>query len=77
MTRRGVFLVRTDGSDDHEILTDLPGRHAHPDFSRDGKYLGGRWPTTPPGPGRTTLPAGHRTAAGSSSGAPATARAVA
>ena len=35
----GVFLVRTDGSDDHEILTDLPGRHAHPDFSRDGKYL--------------------------------------
>jgi TolB protein len=35
----GVFLVRTDGSDDHEILTDLPGRHAHPDFSHDGKRL--------------------------------------
>jgi TolB protein len=35
----GVFLVRTDGSNDHEILTDLPGNRAHPDFSRDGKRL--------------------------------------
>ena len=35
----GVFLVRADGSDDHEILADLPGEHFHPDFSRDGKRL--------------------------------------
>jgi Tol biopolymer transport system component len=35
----GVFLVRADGSDDHEILTDLPGPRLHPDFSRDGNRL--------------------------------------
>jgi TolB protein len=35
----GVFLVRANGSDDHEILTDLPSQHLHPDFSRDGKRL--------------------------------------
>jgi hypothetical protein len=35
----GVFLVRANGSDDHEILTDLQSQHLHPDFSRDGKRL--------------------------------------
>jgi Tol biopolymer transport system component len=35
----GIFLVRTDGSDDHQIVADLPGRQLHPDFSRDGKRL--------------------------------------
>jgi TolB protein len=35
----GVFLVRTDGSGDHEIVTDIPGQRRHPDFSRDGKHL--------------------------------------
>ena len=35
----GVFLVRADGSDDHQILGDLPGEQFHPDFSRDGKRL--------------------------------------
>jgi TolB protein len=33
------FLVSTDGSQDHEILTELPGERRHPDFSRDGKRL--------------------------------------
>ena len=35
----GVYLVRVDGSDDHEILTDVPGKRLHPDFSPDGKQL--------------------------------------
>jgi TolB protein len=35
----GVFLVRADGSEDHQIVTGLPGRQTHPDFSRDGKRL--------------------------------------
>lgn len=35
----GIFLVRTDGSDDHQIVAELPGRQTHPDFSRDGKRL--------------------------------------
>jgi TolB protein len=35
----GVFLVRTDGSDDHQIAAHLSGRQAHPDFARDGKRL--------------------------------------
>jgi hypothetical protein len=35
----GVFLVRVDGSENHQIVTDLPGNLAHPDFSRDGKRL--------------------------------------
>ena len=34
-----TFIVRTDGSNDHEILTELPGERRHPDFSRDGKRL--------------------------------------
>ena len=35
----GVFLVRPDGTDDHEILLDVPGRRLHPDFSPDGTML--------------------------------------
>ena len=35
----GIFLVRTDGSDDHQIVAGLPGRQTHPDFSQDGKRL--------------------------------------
>jgi TolB protein len=35
----GIFLVHPDGSDDHEILLDVPGRRLHPDFSRDGTML--------------------------------------
>jgi Tol biopolymer transport system component len=35
----GVFLVRPDGSDDHEIALEVPGLRFHPDFARDGKRL--------------------------------------
>jgi Tol biopolymer transport system component len=35
----GVFLVRADGSQDHQIVAELPGRQSHPDFSRDGTRL--------------------------------------
>ena len=35
----GIFLVRPDGSDDHEILLGVEGRRLHPDFSRDGRML--------------------------------------
>ena len=35
----GVFLVRPDGTDDHEILLDVPGRRQHPDYSPDGTML--------------------------------------
>jgi Tol biopolymer transport system component len=34
-----VFLVHIDGSGDHAIAQQLPGRVAHPDFSRDGSQL--------------------------------------
>jgi Tol biopolymer transport system component len=34
-----VFLVHIDGSGDHPIAHELPGRVAHPDFSRDGSQL--------------------------------------
>ena len=34
-----VYLVQADGSDGHEIVTAIPGSHAHPDFSRDGSKL--------------------------------------
>jgi Tol biopolymer transport system component len=34
-----VHLVRVDGSNDHAIAPELPGRTAHPDFSRDGSHL--------------------------------------
>ena len=36
----GVYLVRVDGSADHEIVTDVPGQRLHPDFSRDGPAVG-------------------------------------
>jgi TolB protein len=35
----GVFLVHIDGSGDHAIAQQLPGRVDHPDFSRDGSQL--------------------------------------
>jgi Tol biopolymer transport system component len=34
-----VFLVHVDGTDDHPIAKNLPGRTAHPDFSRYGHRL--------------------------------------
>jgi len=34
-----VHLVRPDGSHDHVVATNLPGRQGHPDFSRDGSRL--------------------------------------
>lgn len=34
-----LFLVRTDGRDGHEILTDVTQTIAHPDWSRDGKQI--------------------------------------
>jgi Tol biopolymer transport system component len=35
----GIFLVRTDGSESHQILADLPGDQIHPDWSPDGAKL--------------------------------------
>jgi len=35
----GVFLVRPDGTDQHEVATAIPGRHIHPDWSSDGHTL--------------------------------------
>jgi len=35
----GIFLVRPDGSEDHEVATGLPGQHIHPDWSSDGRSL--------------------------------------
>jgi Tol biopolymer transport system component len=35
----GVFLVRPDGTDPHEVATALPGEHIHPDWSSDGHPL--------------------------------------
>ena len=35
----GVFLVRPDGTDQHEVATAMPGRHIHPDWSSDGHSL--------------------------------------
>ena len=34
-----IHLVRVDGSNDHVIASNLPGRQGHPDFSRDGSRL--------------------------------------
>lgn len=34
-----VHLVRPDGTDDHRIEADVPGRHKHPDWSPDGTEL--------------------------------------
>jgi Tol biopolymer transport system component len=36
---QGVFLVHLDGSDDHQILTELPYPALSPDWSRDGTRL--------------------------------------
>ncbi len=35
----GLYLVRPDGTDRHRILTDLPPRLAHSDWSPDGQQL--------------------------------------
>ncbi len=35
----GIFLIRLDGSADHEIATDLPGEHVHPAWSHDGQQI--------------------------------------
>ena len=48
----GIFLVRTDGSDDHQIVAELPGRQTHPDFSRDGKRLAFAQRTSEESPGQ-------------------------
>jgi Tol biopolymer transport system component len=37
--REGVWLIRSDGSDDHEVATDVPDEHLHPDWSPDGEHL--------------------------------------
>jgi TolB protein len=34
-----MHLVRVDGSHDHVIASNLPGRQGHPDFSREGSRL--------------------------------------
>jgi TolB protein len=35
----GVFLVRPDGTDQHEVATAIPGEHIHPTWSSDGHSL--------------------------------------
>lgn len=35
----GVFLVRPDGTGQHEVATAVPGEHIHPDWSSDGHTL--------------------------------------
>ena len=35
----GIWLIRPDGSDDHEIALTVPGEHHHPDWSPDGTRL--------------------------------------
>jgi Tol biopolymer transport system component len=35
----GIFLVRADGEDAHQILTDVPGEQVHPDWSPSGTEL--------------------------------------
>jgi Tol biopolymer transport system component len=35
----GLFLVHPDGSNDHEIVTSMPGDHMHPDWSSDGRTI--------------------------------------
>jgi Tol biopolymer transport system component len=34
-----VWLIHPDGSDDHEVATNVRGGHIHPDWSPDGKQL--------------------------------------
>jgi Tol biopolymer transport system component len=36
---KGLYLMRPDGSDAHEIATELPGDAHHPDWSPDGKRI--------------------------------------
>ena len=36
---RGLYLVRPDGTDAHEIAIDLPGEPQSPDWSPDGKLI--------------------------------------
>ena len=36
---QGLYLMRPDGSDAHEIATELPGDAFHPDWSPDGKRI--------------------------------------
>jgi Tol biopolymer transport system component len=35
----GVWLIHPDGTDDHEVATDAPAEHLHPDWSPDGTQL--------------------------------------
>ncbi len=35
----GIWLIGSDGTGDHEVSTDVPGDHLHPDWSPDGKRL--------------------------------------
>ncbi len=35
----GIFLVQTDGTGTHQILTEVPGEQTHPDWSPTGKEL--------------------------------------
>lgn len=35
----GMWLIRPDGSDDHEVAVSVPGEHLHPDWSPDGTRL--------------------------------------
>lgn len=35
----GIYLIRPDGTDQHEILLDVAGQRRHPDFSPDGTML--------------------------------------
>jgi Tol biopolymer transport system component len=36
---KGLYLIRPDGSDAHEIAIELPGDAYHPDWSPDGKRI--------------------------------------
>ncbi|MDH5243256.1 MAG: hypothetical protein OEX05_04920 [Chloroflexota bacterium] len=35
----GIFLVRRDGTGQHQLVTDLPGEETHPDWSPDGRQI--------------------------------------
>jgi len=35
----GIWLIRSDGSSDYEVATDIPDAHLHPDWSPDGQRL--------------------------------------
>ncbi len=37
--RETIYLLRADGTDEHQILADFTGDVRHPDFSRDGQRL--------------------------------------